>query len=787
MFKSYLTTALRHFRRQKAYSFINVAGLTVGLACSFFILIWVGRELSVNQFHESGDRLYQVKRHVAYPENTFTWNSIPYPVAGVLENDVPEVEDVVVITWQQQAVLRHEDRSFRERGFHTTPAMLTAFSFPMLLGDAATALDAPESITISETLAQKLFGDDWRTEALGAALDMNDGLATTVTGVFADLPEHSSIHFQYLRPLEPWLEGRDWLHHWGNSSLRMYVRLRDAAGLRGVNEQVATVVNDNHETTITTTVFLQPFEETYLYADFENGVQAGGRIEDVRIFTVIAFFILLIACINFMNLATAKSAQRAREIGIRKTVGASQASVVRQFLGESVLISLLSLLLAGVLVALLLPAFNTLTEFEMTLAQVVQQHGLLFLGIALGTGLIAGLYPAFYLSSFDVANVLKGQFRHRPAAAAFRKVLVVFQFALSILLIISTLIVYQQLDYIQTKNLGLDRENLVYFTSEGGVEDQYEAFKQEALRVPGVEAVTLGSQNPLAVGNSTSDPEWDGKDPDDDHLFHIINTDVGYVEAMGMELLAGRTHSEAYALDSANVIVNEAAAKAMGMADPVGERLAMWGHEGEIIGVVKDFHFDAFYAPIRPLIIRYQPSNTWMVFARLAAGETEEAMAGLAAVYQKFNPSYPFDYTFVDEQFDEQYRNEQVMGQLANIFAGIAIFISCLGLFGLASFTAEQRRKEIGIRKVLGASVPGVVGLLSREFLALVAVSFLVAAPVAWYATDRWLADFTYRIELGPVVFLVAGVVALLIAFGTVSYQALRAAVANPVESLRSE
>lgn len=786
MLTSYLKTALRHFWRQKAYSFINVVGLAVGLVCSFFILLWVDNEMQVNRFHEDGDQLYRVMRNAHLGGNIYTWMAIPQPLEAVLDEQIPEIEQTILVTWQQNMLLSTGDVAFRERGWNTSDDLFEAFTYPLLVGDPATVLKEPESIVISERVAQKLFGDDWRSTAIGQRITVDLRSDATITGVFENIPEKSTYQFDFVRPIDEFVEQNQWLLHWGNNSLRMFVKLQPGADLAAVNQKIENLIVENNQGA-TAYLFLQGYEDMHLYSNFREGNLVGGRIDYVRTFGIVALFILLIACINFMNLATARSAQRAREIGVRKAIGATRRSMIGQFLGESVFISLVALVLAVGLVAVLLPVFNELTGKTVAFTALATRYGMLFLMIALGTGVLAGSYPALYLASFDVAEVLKGTMKARPGASRFRQVLVVFQFAMSILLIIGTMTVYEQIDFIRTKNLGLERDNLVYVTLEGGIEEQFDAFRQQLAQQPGIKSITTSSQNPLSVGNSTSDPSWDGKDPEDNTLFHIINANYAFTETMQMRMVAGRTFSREFATDSVGYVINQEAARAMGMEDPIGQSLDFWGDEGHIIGMVEDFHFDTFYTPIEPLIIRLDPEETWLLFVRTEAGRTEEAIAGLETVYKRFNPSFPFEYTFLDDQFERFYRSELLLGKLASVFAIMAVFISCLGLFGLASFMAEQRTKEIGIRKVLGASVGGIVVLLSQDFTKLVLAAFVLASPLAYYGMTRWLSAFEYRIEIGVGVFVLAGIVSLFIAWFTVSYQSFRAAVANPVQSLRAE
>ncbi len=788
MWKNYLKTALRHFRRHKAYSSINVLGLSIGLACSFLIVLWVQDEVGYDRFHEEGDQLYRVMRNYFTDDQIYTWSALPKPLAQVLEDDYPEITHAVLVTTEKEMLLAHQDQTFRERGRYASPALFEIFSFPFIQGDPGTALDDPYAIAISESLARKYFGADWQAEGrtLGQTLRIDNRQDFTVTGVFEDVPAHSSIRFDYVIPVEEYIQRNTWLEHWGNSGLLLFVRLRQDADPAAVSEKIKNVIKDHHASA-DVALFLQPYADIYLYSDFEDGQLVGGRIEYVRMFGLVALFILLIASINFMNLSTARSARRTREVGVRKAVGATQRTLIGQFIGESVLTALFALVLAMLLVAVALPAFNELTSKHIAIDYLNPTSWLTFLGIAVLTGLLAGSYPAFYLSSFNVVSVLRGAVARRPGSVGLRKGLVVFQFTMSMLLIIGTLTVYTQIDYIHSKNLGMDRENLVYLDLEGGIAEQYDAFKQELLARPGIATVTTSSQNPLSVDQSTSDPTWDGKDSDSEILFHIINANYDFFKTMKMEMADGRVFSKAFATDSVNYIINEESAHAMGMDNVLGARLSFWGQEGEIVGVVKDFHIDSFYEPIEPTIIRFDPESTRMLFVRTQAGKTPEALVSLEALYKTFNPEYPFDYRFLDEDFEQMYRSETVIGKLANAFAILAVFIACLGLFGLAAFTAEQRAKEIGIRKVLGASVPNLVVLLSRDFIKLVMVAFLLSIPVAYYAMQEWLSNFAYHIDLSIGIFAIAGVAALMIAWLTVSYQSIRAALANPATSLKTE
>ena len=788
MLRNYLITALRNIRKHKAYSAINVLGLSLGLACCFFILLWVQDELSYDRFHTEGDQIYRVMRHARFGGQLGTTNSIPKPLDEVLDEEYPEITHSVLMSWEENMVITRDDQAFRADGRYFGSDFFTVFTFPLLIGDPATALQDPESIALSASMAEKYFGPDWRTrdDVLGTTFRVDNRLDVTLTGVFEDVPSNSSLQFEFVLPMEEYTRRNDWVERWGNNGLRMFVRLQKDADAAQVSEKIKDII-DEHVDQWDTDLFLQPISDMYLRSDYEDGVLVGGRIDYVRIFLFVALFIILIASINFMNLATARSAQRAREIGVRKALGATKSLLARQFLGESILTAMLAFLVAIVLVVILLPSFNALTNKSVGAAMLDPVLWLQFGALSLLTGMLAGVYPAFYLSAFNVIGVLRSNQGRASRGAGLRKGLVVFQFIMSIVLIVGTVTVYQQLNYIREKDLGVDRENVVYVLYEGGVRKQFETFKQELLREPGILNVASSSSNPLSIGQSTIDPEWDGKDPDDNTLYSVISAGYGFIETMKIELKEGRLFSEAFGADSSNFIINETAARAMSMEEPLGQRLAMWGREGVIVGVVKDFHMRSLYQPIEPVIIRLRPESTWMMFVRIGAGQTTEALAALERVYTKFNPNYPFNYSFMDEEFEEMYRSEIVIGTLANYFALLAVLIACLGLFGLASFTAEQRTKEIGIRKVLGASVSSVVVLLSRDFILLVVWAFVVAAPISYFLMTDWLNEFTFHTDLGFGLLAVAGLASVLIAWLTVSYQSIRAATANPVASLRSE
>ena len=788
MIRNYLKTAFRQILRHKGYSALNILGLAVGLACTFFIVLWMQDEVNTDRFHEDGDRIYNVMRHSTFGGTKGTTRSIPKPLAATLVNDYPEIENTILISWESETLLGLDGEAFRSASRYVGPDFFKVFSYPLAIGNAETALVTPESVVISAELAQLYFGAEWRTreDILGTMFNLENRLEVALTGVYEPIPASSSLQFDFVLPIEEFIRRNDWVEAWDNNGLRMYARLVEGASVDAFNAKVNGLIND-HVDSYESELFLYPYEESYIRSDFENGVLVGGRIEYVRIFGLVALFIIVIASINFMNLATARSAQRSREIGVRKSVGATRSSLARQFLGESVFKASLAFIVAVGIVFLLMSSFNTVTQKSISLLALNPVIWLVFGGIALLTGLLAGSYPALYLSSFSVTGVFQSNSGSSGRGAVLRKGLVVVQFVMSIVLIVGTFTVYKQLNFIRAKDLGVNRENVVMIDLEGGVRDQFDTFKGELLETPGVVGVSRSSNNPISISNDTIGVEWEGKDPDNNQLFW--NSAIGYdfVETMGITLDAGRHFSRDYGTDSSNYIINWKAAEAMGMDDPVGQQISFWGREGTIVGVMEDFHMTSMYRPITPVIFRLRPEDSGIVFVRVASSQTSEALAGFEKVFKTFNPEFPFDYEFLDANFEAAYTSEVVMGKLANLFAFVAIFIACLGLFGLASFTAEQRTREIGIRKVLGASVPNVVILLSREFIMLVGGAFILAAPFAYIMMNRWLDEFAFHTELGIGILAGAGISAIAIAWLTVSYQAIKTAVAAPVKSLRAD
>lgn len=783
MLKNYLKTALRSFRRHKSSFLINVIGLSIGMACSILILLWVFDELNHDRYHKDIDRVYQVMEHQTYSGDMFTTHSTPGILAPALKEEVPEMQYVATYTWNMEFLFTKGDKSLKEDGLYARPDFFHILDIPLLHGNRDELINKPKSVVISQALARRYFGD---ANPLGESITINGEEVHTVTGVFLNIPESSSIQFDFVVPFEDWLARNDWATEWGNNGPRTIAKLYPNTDVEALNAKIVDFIRQRNEHS-NVDLFVYPYADLYLYGQFENGVVTGGRIDYVRLFSIVAIFILLIACINFMNLSTAKSTKRAKEVGIRKSIGASKRSLVGQFIGESMMITFFSLFVSVLLVELSLPVFNNLTDKAIVTDYTDPVLLLTFLGTALVTGLLAGSYPAFYLSSFEAVKTLKGTLKLGGGEVFARKGLVVFQFTLSVILIISTIVVYKQIQYTQSKNLGYKKENLVTFTVEGDIDDSWDTFHARLGDIPGVVSASRSSASFMWRNSNTSGLEWPGKDPETRVLFENVSTDYGLIETLGFELLAGRTHQEEYGADTARIVINETAARIMGMDEPVGKFITLWGNETEIIGLVKDFHFQNLRYEVEPLFFRLAPGNTWLAYVRVRSDNIQETIAGMENLYKEFNPDYPFDYEFMDAQYAALYRSEQRIGDLAKYFSIFAIIISCLGLFGLSAFTAEQRAKEIGVRKVLGASVQNLVLLLTKDFTKLVVTAILIAIPFSWWMMDYWLSDFAYNSGLTWWIFVLSGLLAVVIAWLTVSWQSVKAALANPVESLKSE
>jgi putative ABC transport system permease protein len=789
MLKNFFKVAIRNLWKQKGYSFLNIFGLAMGMACSLLILLWITDEERVDNFHAKGDRIYSVYERQYYDGKIQSGFYTPGILSDEMKKMLPEVEMASGMGWIDKSTFQVGDKIMKQSGTSAGADFFRMFSYPLLEGTPATALATPSSLAISRKMAVAFFGSP--RAAIGKAIRNENRRDLTVTAVYEDLPAFTSDKFDYVLNWFAFLEDNSWAKDWGNNGPHTVLLLRQDANAALVSQKITHFLdkyNKEQGKAFRIELGMSRFADIYLHSNFTNGKIDGGRIEYVHLFSIVAIFILCIACINFMNLTTARSVKRAREIGIRKVVGAVRPALIRQFIGEAVLLAFFSVLLALGMVILMLPGFNMMTGKEIVFPYGSPSFWLSLAALTLVTGVVSGSYPALFLSSFQPIRVLKGSLTFSPSNAWFRKGLVVFQFVLSIVLIIGTIVVSGQVNYVQSINLGYDRENLVYIPLEGDLPGKYKVFKEAALRLPGIGEVSRISQQPTDIENGTGGVDWDGKDPNNTVMF--TNTSAGYdlVKSMGLQMVAGRDFSPAYGTDSVGYLLNEEAAKRIGYKEPIGKRLTFWQKKGTIVGVIRNFHFNSLHDPIRPLVVRFgETDNYGSALVRTQPGKTTLALKGLEGLCRQMNPKFPFTYSFADEEYRNLYKSESIVHSLANCFAGLAIFISCLGLLGLAMFTAEQRTKEFGVRKVLGARGTTLFALLSKDFLALVLVAFLVASPLAGWAMHEWLKNFAYHIGLEWWVFLLAGAMALLIALLTVSFQAIKVAVANPIKSLRTE
>jgi len=789
MIKNYLKITWRNLLRHKAFSLINIAGLAIGMASSALILLWIQNEVSYDQFHVKKDRLYQAYNRDVFDGHLWCWQTTPKIMAKVLKQDYPQVEETSR-TNGANFLFTVGDKRLTVPGYFTDPGFLTMFSFPLVSGNKNNALNNVHNIVITQKLSKKLFGND---NAMGKTVKIDSNAYFTVTGVLKDLPNNTQFDFQYLLPWSYMKKiGYD-DDEWGNNSIQTWVLLKPGVTEADADKSIVNITK-SHSGTEKTEVFLHPASKWRLYSNFdEKGKVSGGRIETVRIFSMIAAFILLIACINFMNLSTARSEKRAREVGIRKVVGALRASLIYQFLGESILISLIAGIIAIIIVQLSLSGFNQLTDKQLFIPYGNLWFWLISLSFVLFTGIISGSYPALYLSSFKPVSVLKGTFKAANALITPRKLLVVVQFTFAVVLIICTIVVRQQLQYAQDRNAGYKRDNLVYVAITGTINKNYAAIKNELLNSGAVTGVAKTSA-PITQGWSDSwDYRWAGKVGDAKIDFNVFNTDGNLVKTIGLKIIAGRDIDiKAYPTDSLAMILNEAAVKTMGFKNPVGQIIRRGDGKDatlfHVVGVVKDFILQSPYEPVKNMVIQGPKSWFNVIHFKLNnANTTAKNLKLMEQVFKKYNPDYPFEYNFVDQDYARKFGDEQRTGTLASLFAGLTIVISCLGLFGLAAYMAQNRIKEIGVRKVLGASVAGVTTLLSKDFLKLVMIAFVIAAPIAYFAMYKWLQGYSYRISISVWVFVLAGLVTIIISLVTVSFQAIKAALTNPVKSLRSE
>lgn len=777
MIRNYLTVAWRHIIRNRLLSSINVIGLALGMSCSLIIWLWISDELSFNKSYKDADRVYFVRQTNGVYTNDYT----PGPLAEALKKDIPDVEKATKFTaWTNDYLIKVGQVAAKEVGMYASNDFFAVFQYPILQGNPVGAIQSPNAIVITRHIAEKFFGT---TDVVGRMLQLNSDKYYQVGAVIEDVPKNSTVQFDWIVNLK--VVEDDGMRNWGNNSFHTYVKLQPNSNQIQAETRMKGLLK-RYLSDATDRPILQPITDVYLYGEYVNGKPVSGRISYVRTFGFVALLILLIACVNFMNLATARSSLRAKEVGIRKVIGAMRSSLAGQFLGESALLSLLAVMLAVGFVILVLPVVNQFVHKQLNINFTAPATWLSLLFLIVFTSLIAGSYPALVLSAMQPVQTLKGRLTSAPTGAVFRKSLVVFQFTLSLFLIVGMLVIGQQMHYVRTKQLGLDRDHVLWVPVEGALLPRMETYRQEIQRSNAVLSVTTAGEIPIQIGSSsTGSLTWPGKDPKQEATVFTMKVGYDFVRTMNIRLADGRDFAPT---DSgAHYLINESAARMMKLKNPVGTDLTYQIGKGAITGVMKDFHLHSLHEPIQPLVLSLYPKWTNYFLIRTRPGQTDNAIYVIGQAAKKLNPGYPFSYHFLDEDYEKLYRSETLVNTLINYFGVLAILISFLGLFGLATFTAEQRTKEIGVRKVLGASVTSIVALLSKDFLRLVVIALLIATPIAWYCMHQWLQHFAYRIAIDWRVFALAGLSALSLTLLTVSFQSIKAALMNPVKALHSE
>ena len=791
MFKNYFKITFRGLWKNKTYNLLNILGLAIGLTCAAVIFLWVEDELTFNNSHEKKDRVYQVMENWQYDDGIRTFSSTPAPLAASMKSDLPGIRQTCRATEQQiNSLFTIGDKTLYAAGIYADASLFNIFTFPFVEGSAGNAFRQLYSMVITEKTARKFFGS--AAQAIGKTITVDNAQPYVISGVIKDIPENSSLQFDWVAPFEIYFHQHPYLAGWDANSVSTYAELDEKADLGSINKELQHYIQQHAGPDAINHTFLLGMNDWRLHSRFENGRQSGGRIEYVRLFSLIAWIILFIACINFMNLSTARSEKRAKEVGIRKVMGAGKGRLVIQFISEALFMSLLAAVVAVLLLCLVLPAFNALVDKHLTVGLGNPLHILWLLMIALICGIVAGSYPSLYLSSFNPVTVLKSMKLKTGSAAAIRKGLVVAQFSTSIILIICTVIIYQQIQHTKDRNLGFNKDYLISINVQGNMVQNFPAIKTALLASGAVQNAALADHTTIYGGNNTNSIDWAGKPASDKILISQRLVSPEFISTSGMQLTAGSDFKPVAASNGMDVLVTQSLEKLMGPGSAVG-KILLTPHgdsviHSRIIGVVKDYVYGNIYGTPDPVVFYCIPEEARLLYVRMNrhAG-METSLQKIGEVMKQYNPAYPFTYRFVDDQFNAMFSNETLIQQLSRLFAALAIVISCLGLFGLAAYTAERRTKEIGIRKVLGASVAGITGLLSADFLKLVGLSALIAFPVAWYTMEQWLQKYPYRIAIHFSVFIFAAMAAMVIALLTISFQSVKAAMMNPVKSLKAE
>jgi putative ABC transport system permease protein len=787
MFKNFLRSTFRSLWKNRSYSFLNIFGLAIGVACAGLIFLWVEDELSYDNVYAKKDLLYQVRTNQTYDGVIRTFISTPGPFAAAIRKEVPGIANAARLN-RGNNLFSFGEKRINESGAYVDSNIFSMFQPEFVQGNKTAPFKDPYSLVISESMSERFFGKG--VNVIGKTLKFDNQEDYVITAVVKDVPANTTLQLNWYMPFSTQVRQRapGNYERWGSNNSTTYVELKPGVNIPAVRNQLLTFIEKKTNGEASARPVLLSMNDWRLRDKYENGVVTGGRIEYIKMFIFIAWIILLIACINFMNLATARSEKRAKEVGVRKVIGATRTALIYQFIGEALLMSFLAVIAGLAIIYLVLPAFNTLIEKKLTIGIGSPSHILSLLAIALTCGIVAGSYPAIYLSGFRPVNVLKGLKLKTGSAGWIRKALVVTQFSISIILIIGTIIIYQQIQHIKNRDLGYDRNNLLSIPSRGDIINNFTVIRQDMLATGLIENAGLNSFNILTVGNNSSNWNWAGKDDSKDLLFSQRWISPELIPTLGLKFLEGRNFGNDTQADSSNVIITKSLARIMGGGTAVGKKIYNGDDAYNVIGVVNDFVYGDMYGQSDPIVYFSSSRDASRLFVRIrSTADKKDALARMESILKKHNPAYPFEYSFLDDQFNDQFKSETLIGKLSRVFALLAITISCLGLFGLAAYMAERRTKEIGIRKVLGASVTGITGLLSKDFLRLVILSAVIAFPVAWWAMNKWLQGYAYRISISWWVFLAAAAGALFIALITVSYQSIRAALTNPVKSLRTE
>lgn len=789
MLKNYLLVTFRNLLKNGFYSFINISGLAIGITCSILILLWVEDETSYDKFLPKADRLYQVWVNAHFDNKINSWTSVPLPTGEAMKPANANIVRAAVTDWGEKHLLATTgDVRINKRGHHVGEEFLEMFEFPLIAGNAEQVLDDASNIVLTESTAKALFGDE---DAMGKIVRVDNQHDLKVAGILKDIPKNSSFQFDFLLPYKHWYNTNAWVKrnstNWGNYSFQVFVELNDPKNHADVEKSIRKILADHgQDEDMEHNFFLYPMLRWRLYSNFENGVEQAGMSDYVQLFTIVAIFIIVIACINFMNLATARSERRAREVGIRKSVGSRRHELIFQFIGESMIIATISFVIAILLAAILLPSYNTLVDKELSIDFTSGEFWFYSIALIIITGIIAGSYPAFYLSGFQPVKVLKGKPTVGKSASLPRKVLVALQFGASIFLLISMFVIYNQIQLAKNRDIGYTQENLITVGINKDYHDNLKPLKLELLASGAVESV-VRANSAITDINSNNFLGWPGKPEDLRVIFTTIATDYDWTKTMGIKMIEGRDFSEDFPSDSMAIIVNKAAIKVMGLEDPIGTELDLWGKKRKLIGVCDDVLMGSPYEEVKPMFAVLDDWWGWITIRLKETNDLPGAIKTVESVFKKYGPEHPFEYKFADVEFEKKFTTINLTSRLASLFAILAIVITGLGLFGLAAFTAEQRSKEIGIRKVLGASVPSIVNLISKDFSILVIIAFAFFAPLAWWAMTLYLERYTIRTSIEWWIFPLTGGIALAFALLIVSTQALRAANSNPVNSLRNE